>query len=556
MSLKDPFEFWEDPDVVEDYAFQFPIHQFMNMISPRYLKDSTDRTNNHSLDDFTYFIDFPFFDEAVDYGYSECCSHTRLQWHSWATLPTCMWPAGSDRDLYHEPIADLLNTLVEIGHNALDAVGVPLAREDRFYSHLTFIVYCYRQTGDYLSRSSHSRLEPRIVGGNDISEHERQDVTCWWGAPQIKKNDPSAPHANIEVVVVVEESWSSLVADGIKYAKCQFMAHPSRTFVLMLGFNYSEDTMRFLLFHRSGLTATEDINLREHDGCKDFLRVMMTILLWSEQHDAGFPECSNDVEFFLADKLGVSTWTITDTIHASKKFILGPAPFVHLVRSAGIMTGLGEESKGRLRGRCDHEDTAAETDRSQSLSGDNAKNGMPHRSFMRYTFIFSLRCTKALIHPFESRGRRGGVYFRGHMPRHYLPILFIALSSIPPGYMLLIKESWQPLDRVNLEEDMSVVAEESGVQLTVGGIMEVEYNNGEAQSTSIFLPTDEAVCQRRWVINRCRAERRTVKRCQKVLLPVITLGIDLTSCKSAWDLCESISHSLLGECRHDCRTRR
>ena len=66
-------------------------------------------------------------------------------------------------------------------------------------------------------------------------------------------------------------------------------------------------TVRFPLFHRSRLTATEDINLTERDGCKDLLKVMMTILLWSGQHGAGFPECSNDVEFFLADDSGVST---------------------------------------------------------------------------------------------------------------------------------------------------------------------------------------------------------------------------------------------------------
>ena len=165
---------------------------------------------------------------------------------------------------------------------------MPLPQEGRFYSHLKFIVYG-RSVGDYSNRQSPNRLEADIVGGNDISEHERQDVKCWWGAPRMKESDPRAPHANIEIVVLVKTSWEGVANDGIEYAKCQFMAHPSRTFVLMLALHVWECTVRFLLFHRSGLTATEEINLSERDGCKDLLRIMMKILLWSEQHDAGFP---------------------------------------------------------------------------------------------------------------------------------------------------------------------------------------------------------------------------------------------------------------------------
>ena len=549
-----------EADVVEDQAFQFPVRQFMKMISPRYLKDSNHRTNNHSLDDFFYLIDFPFFDEAVDYGYSECCSHTRLQWHSWATLPTCMWPSReSGMFEYYEPITDLLNTLVEIGHSALDAVGVPLPREDRFYSHLTFLVYD-RGVQDYPSWSNQGH-QPRIAGGNDISEPDM--LSGWWGAPRMKENDPRVPHANLEIIVLSDDSWVDMIDEGIKYAKCQFMAHPSRTFVLMLAIHVWKGTMRFLLFHRSGLTATEEINLMEHDGCKDLLRVMMTILLWSEQHDAGFPECSNDVEFFLADDSGVSTWTITDIVSNESHCVLGQAPCETMVEPRGSdadrqcgQTELQGRSKGRLcrQEQCGIEKAAANaeqsnTDRNASLMADNMDIDNRHPSLMRIPVCYSPHCESGVIHQFETRGRRKSIFLPGHRPRHCMPV---NVSHLKSGMKFLIKESWQTLDRVNLEEDIFGTTRESAVQAVVGS-MAVEYSNGEAQSTSIFLPTDDAASQMRWVISgkRRKGKYQKIKRRQRVLLLMIAMGKELIHCSSPWDLCESISHSLLGEREHD-----
>ncbi|RPD57851.1 hypothetical protein L227DRAFT_199782 [Lentinus tigrinus ALCF2SS1-6] len=54
--------------------------------------------------------------------------------------------------------------------------------------------------------------------------------------------------------------------------------------------------MRFLIFHRGGLTVSHEIDLDEAEGHCAVQRIMVSILLWQDPEDADLPSFTNGVE--------------------------------------------------------------------------------------------------------------------------------------------------------------------------------------------------------------------------------------------------------------------
>ncbi|KAJ7692362.1 hypothetical protein B0H14DRAFT_834813 [Mycena olivaceomarginata] len=118
--------------------------------------------------------------------------------------------------------------------------------------------------------------------------------------------------------VEVEDEWSELIAQAATYGRSLFSANPSRVFALVLGVNHRTKTLRFLLFHRGGLTTHTELQLDTPEGRAEILRVIMTILLWSEAQHAGFVSTSNDLHHLLPVSPDSHTKaTVTNVIHHS-----------------------------------------------------------------------------------------------------------------------------------------------------------------------------------------------------------------------------------------------
>ncbi|KAF9649218.1 hypothetical protein BDM02DRAFT_1948897 [Thelephora ganbajun] len=83
------------------------------------------------------------------------------------------------------------------------------------------------------------------------------------------------------------------------YGRCLFSASPSRHFALVLGFCHATTKLRFLIFHRSGLTASHPFSVRNEAGKRDILRVFLSILQWESAKDAGFLGFYNGFEMSL-----------------------------------------------------------------------------------------------------------------------------------------------------------------------------------------------------------------------------------------------------------------
>ena len=113
-----------------------------------------------------------------------------------------------------------------------------------------------------------------------------------------------------------------MISQAAAYARCLFHARPSRQFALALGFRHGQGKdkamLRFLVFHRGGLTGSVPLSVKDEQGQRDILRIFLSILDWKHSKDAGFPEFYNDSEMFLSrhkdDKDGVVA-TLEEVLH-------------------------------------------------------------------------------------------------------------------------------------------------------------------------------------------------------------------------------------------------
>ena len=106
----------------------------------------------------------------------------------------------------------------------------------------------------------------------------------------------------------VEEDWTFIVP----HARCLFSASPSRRFSVVLGFQHTSAELRFLVFHRSGLTGSKAYSVKDPRGQKDILRICLSILQWTSANDAGFLEFLNDFEMFLLRHKGDETGAVAN----------------------------------------------------------------------------------------------------------------------------------------------------------------------------------------------------------------------------------------------------
>ena len=213
------------------------------------------------------------------------------------------WPTAGEESKWYPPIATFLNNCVGVCHGVLSAVATEDSRP-RFYDRLKFITY-NMTTVDGVEGAA--PVKPDLVGGLDLKPRER---VSW---------SPQDSHTKqVLLPVEVKKDWAPMVYQSATYARCLFSASPSRQFALVLGFRHLADQLRFLVFHRGGLTGSQPLSVKDEQGQKDILRVLLSILNWRSVRDAGFPEFCNDLEISLLrrkdDKDGV-TARVAEVLH-------------------------------------------------------------------------------------------------------------------------------------------------------------------------------------------------------------------------------------------------
>ena len=237
-----------------------------------------------------------------------------------AGLPA--WPSGAGETQWYPPLQEFLNSCVEACNGALDGSQGEVGKGKRWYGDLNFIVYD-KPTEDGIHNSAALKLD--LVGGLNLNSTER----AAWSPIDEKVNQVLLP-------VEVKNDWAQLVAQAATYARCLFSASPSRQFALTLGFQQSKAELRFLVFHRGGLTSSKPLSVQDKKGQQDILRIFLSILNWKSSIDAGFLDFSNDIDMFLPlrknEETGVVA-TLSEVLHDGL-CVLGRASGVLLMEYA------------------------------------------------------------------------------------------------------------------------------------------------------------------------------------------------------------------------------
>ncbi|KAJ7645465.1 hypothetical protein DFH06DRAFT_1425076 [Mycena polygramma] len=168
------------------------------------------------------------------------------------------------------------------GSKALNDNGL----EGTWYRNSIFVKYD-QPKGDSVGDTS--ALQPDLGGVDDRNPALK---LCWSPPDGSERSRTSIP-------VEVRGEWPDLIAQAATHARSLFSGNPSRVFALVLGVNPKKKNLGFLLFNRGGLTTHTELSLETTDGRADVLRVLMTILSWSEEQHAGVISTSNDPRYML-----------------------------------------------------------------------------------------------------------------------------------------------------------------------------------------------------------------------------------------------------------------
>ena len=97
----------------------------------------------------------------------------------------------------------------------------------------------------------------------------------------------------------VNKDWRELVRQAASYARAMFNAVPLRAFALVIGVNHQHAELRFLIFHRGGLTTNTPLKLNKTSDLMLVQKIMMSVLLWQTPLDAGLPSFTDAHDFLL-----------------------------------------------------------------------------------------------------------------------------------------------------------------------------------------------------------------------------------------------------------------
>ncbi|KAJ7692357.1 hypothetical protein B0H14DRAFT_3175422 [Mycena olivaceomarginata] len=451
----------------------------------------------------------------------------QLEREQWA------WGAYHKEKDSYDDIGKFLNACVTAGSKALS----DKALEGTWYQNLTFVKYD-KVMGDGIGDAG--PLKPDIGGVND----KNPAPTLYWSPSD------GLDRSRMLLPVEVEDEWSELIAQAATYGRSLFSANPSRVFALVLGVNHRTKTLRFLLFHRGGLTTHTELRLDTPEGRAEILRVFMTILSWSEAQHAGFVSTSNDLHHLLPVSPDSHTKaTVTKVIHHSD-----------CVR--GRATRIPSEVPVSPKNLAPSTTTQATVRRSQRLMNNDKAQSPPLPLPMS-----QLKGSQG------SRGSRGsrGSQSKGSKTNDSIPVpiyphhptyplkwsppsnLTLGEGTLSNGQDVVLKASWQTDSRKDVEREMFKAGDGAFGTPAVFCSYEGTHLDGTPISNRLLLPSPEEVENDPglryplFVKNKDdgtpppNPEVRTL--CYTIFF---TAGQSLTEAKSSHELCVALVHGLLG----------
>ena len=282
----DPLETQYEPMVttqqgITNQIFHFSSSELTRILCPKKPRDGVDTSKNFlHIEDYRCEVDEKAFEDALRQVVGRAKTFTRT--------------SHSDERGYYRSLATFLTRCVKECHNALDMGKVFPNRRDRWYKDLEFVVGgpAIRGVGGATD------LEPEIMGGAKETRKFKGDLLDW-EAPKAKPAYPTM------LPVEVKRDWTDMVSRAANYALNAFAASPMRVFTIVLAIERDSNLLRFLIFHRGGLAASQPHSITNAAGMREVARVFLTLALWSTAAEAGFVTCCDDTTYLLpADENG------------------------------------------------------------------------------------------------------------------------------------------------------------------------------------------------------------------------------------------------------------
>ncbi len=205
--------------------------------------------------------------------------------------PKAWFPDDRRKNL--EPLTKFLNDCLARCYTAYDSIFSERTQlsgsfdiRPRDEIEMRFIIHDSWAKGEF---SSPIKLE--VCGIHDWVGEEGNDseFDCHWTIP----NDCEDPQVRqIGVAVQLDDDWERVVLKAGTHARAAFDAIVLRQFVLVIGVNTKEGTIRFLTFHRGGLSANRDLRIDDVKDRFEIMKLLLSVVLWQDKDDAGIVDCN------------------------------------------------------------------------------------------------------------------------------------------------------------------------------------------------------------------------------------------------------------------------
>ncbi|RPD53233.1 hypothetical protein L226DRAFT_563965 [Lentinus tigrinus ALCF2SS1-7] len=432
----------------------------------------------------------------------------------------------------YKPVANFLNECVsscKTVYSSLRHVKLsPFKLAMPWFPNLVFSTYD-RPTGDMVAGAP--ALKPDIVAGGQPlkrNKKKKKKTVCYWSRGRQGWNG-----MEIAFAVEVKNNWKVLVKQAATYARAQISAIPLRAFSLVIGVNHSTNELRFLLYHRGGLTASRPIRIDTAHGVLQVQKVLFSIILWQTPQDAGLPSFTNGDNFLLPSSAS------------------HPDQVVQAVADQVLFHSLSVRGRGTLVVRA-HPTTNSSRSSLQparqlrrSARATRAAGAMPH------TLPMAQGVEPVSIEPEVPEGALPDIVPRRY---HALPLAHVTPHTVTgPGHAssatgdaaLVLKGCWPTKQKRGLERTVyNDISGQFGVPRHRISF-EVCREDGSAFSNAMFLPPPDG----EWASYHWRSMTRSISEPDYRTLSVTATedeGYSLERCTDAWDLSLCTLHCLLG----------
>ncbi len=238
-------------------------------------------------------------------------THTTLlgEGHSTQAIPRFPSEGFTREDSSYVPLTHFLNTILFAAQMCL----TPWA--GRYLSNLSFVPYGKEIKGTI---DSVHPLKPDVLGlTHSLTSHT-----------------PRASWKDVAIIIEVKHREEETIQQLMTYARCYLAADRRRSFAIAITFDHSTFKFRFLVFHRSGVSASHGLYVYTETGFEGIVSHMVGILSIQDEKNFGLDLTSSGTTY----RINNSCYEIVRPIYI-RNSVRGRATVVYSLKGTKLPFG-------------------------------------------------------------------------------------------------------------------------------------------------------------------------------------------------------------------------